>query len=153
MKIRKATLWDIPEYSDLALDFISSNPMAHIAKADKDEVSQFLVEAIEKDGALIILAESGNRLAGICGAILYPVYYAPSVLVGSELWWFVKPEFRGSQAGKLMREAIERWAAENNAQAMLMIALENEKTQAIDRLYRRSGYCPIEHTYMKEIHQ
>jgi GNAT superfamily N-acetyltransferase len=152
MKVRAATIWDIPEYSELAMDFISSNPLAHIAKADKDEVSGFLLDAIDRDGALIILAEVGNNIAGICGAMIYPIYYAPSVLVGSELWWFVKPEYRGSLAGKMMRETIENWAKSKDAQAMLMVALENEKIDAVGRLYKRHGYTPMEHTYMKGLH-
>lgn len=152
MKVRRATIWDIPEYAELAMDFISSNPLAHIAKADKDEVSGFLLDAIDRDGALIILAEVGNNITGICGAMIYPIYYAPSVLVGSELWWFVKPEYRGSLAGKMMREAIENWAKSKDAQAMLMVALENDKIDAVGRLYKRHGYTPMEHTYMKGLH-
>jgi GNAT superfamily N-acetyltransferase len=152
MKVRRATIWDVPEYADMAMEFISSNPLAHIAKADKDEVSNFLLEALDKEAAIIILAEHGNNIAGICGAMIYPIYYAPSVLVGSELWWFVKPEYRGSMAGKMMREAIEDWSKSNGAQAMLMVALENEKINAVGRLYKRHGYTPMEHTYMKGLH-
>jgi hypothetical protein len=46
---------------------------------------------------------------------------------------------------------IEGWAEQIGASQLFMIALENDRAAAMERVYSRSGFSPIERTFTKEI--
>lgn len=151
MRVRKATEADLPEYMKLAKAFHMASPMHGAIDFDPDGYSRFYLSSLNQDSIGIWLAEIDDKIVGICGALAYPLYFNPSALVVQELWWWLTPSARGSGAGAKMFQQIEQWAKEQNAVALFMIALEDQRAQKMERLYARAGFRPMERTFIKEV--
>ena len=151
MLVRKATETDLPEYIKLAQAFHTASPMHGSIGFDVPGYSQFYLSSLQNDSDGIWLAEIENKIVGICGALVYPLYFNPSALVVQELWWWLTPASRGSGAGGQMFKQIEQWAKDKNASALFMIALEDNRAKKMENLYIRAGFKPMERTFIKEV--
>lgn len=151
MIVRKAAESDLPEYLTLAQAFHAASPMHGAIEFDVSGYSQFYLSSLQNDSVGIWLAEVDGEIVGIGGAVAYPLYFNPSALVVQELWWWLTPASRGSGAGKQMYKQIEQWAKDKNASALFMIALEDERAKKMENLYIRSGFKPLERTFIKEV--
>ena len=151
MIVRKATEVDLPEYIKLAQAFHTASPMHGSIDFDVPGYSQFYLSSIQNDSVGIWLAEIDNVIVGICGALVYPLYFNPLALVVQELWWWLTPASRGSGAGGQMFKQIEQWAKDKNASALFMIALEDNRAKKMENLYIRAGFKPMERTFIKEV--
>jgi GNAT superfamily N-acetyltransferase len=151
MIVRKATEKDLPKYIVLAESFHMASPMHGVIAFDTIGYSQFYLSALQNDNIGIWLAEIDGEIVGICGALVYPMYFNPSALVVQELWWWLTPASRGSGAGGKMFKQIEEWAKERNASALFMIALEDSRAKKMENLYVRAGFKPMERTFIKEV--
>ena len=151
MLVRKATETDLLEYIKLAQAFHTASPMHGSIGFDVPGYSQFYLSSLQNDSIGIWLAEIENNIVGICGALVYPLYFNPSALVVQELWWWLTPASRGSGAGGQMFKQIEQWAKDKNASALFMIALEDNRAKKMENLYIRAGFKPMERTFIKEV--
>jgi GNAT superfamily N-acetyltransferase len=151
MIVRKATEVDLPKYIVLAESFHTASPMHGVIGFDAAGYSQFYLSSLQNDNVGIWLAEIDDEIVGICGALVYPVYFNPSALVVQELWWWLTPASRGSGAGGQMFKQIEQWAKEKNASVLFMIALEDNRAKKMENLYTRAGFKPMERTFIKEV--
>jgi GNAT superfamily N-acetyltransferase len=151
MIVRKATETDLPKYIVLAESFHMASPMHGVIGFDAAGYSQFYLSSLQNDSVGIWLAEIDGEIVGICGALVYPMYFNPSALVVQELWWWLTPASRGSGAGGKMFKQIEQWTKEKEASALFMIALEDNRAKKMANLYIRAGFKPMERTFIKEV--
>jgi GNAT superfamily N-acetyltransferase len=151
MIVRKATEVDLPKYIVLAESFHMASPMHGVIAFDVAGYSQFYLSSLQNDSVGIWLAEIDDEIVGICGALVYPMYFNPSALVVQELWWWLTPASRGSGAGGKMFKQIEQWSKEKDASALFMIALEDSRAKKMENLYIRAGFKPMERTFIKEV--
>ena len=151
MQVRKATEADLDQYVGLARTFHAASPVHNVIDFDPVGYAQFYLSSLENESVGIWLAEMNGKIVGICGAIAYPMYFNPTALIVQELWWWLTPESRGSGAGKMMFNTIEDWAKDKNASALFMIALEDSRAKKMEHLYARSGFKPMERTFIKEV--
>lgn len=149
--VRKAKVSEVNECVKLLREFHKNCPMHSVSEYDEEHAAKFLTNAIEQDTMLVAVAEQDNKLIGCVGALLYPLYMNPKDTVVQELWWWLTPESRGSGAGKQLYKFIEDWAKENNANLLFMIALEDERAAKMEKLYKRTGFQPMERTFFKEL--
>jgi N-acetylglutamate synthase-like GNAT family acetyltransferase len=149
--VRQAEKSDKAGVIEQARAFFAASPMGQRVDFDEAGFGAFLDHVDASDTAQIWVAEKGGDVVGIAGAMAFPLYFAPSVTVAQELFWWVDPAERGSSAGKQMMFAIEGWAEQIGASQLFMIALENERAGTMERVYSRSGFMPIERTFTKEI--
>jgi GNAT superfamily N-acetyltransferase len=149
--VRKAIEADLPQYVKLAQSFHMASPMHGSIDFDAQGYSKFYLASLKNDTVGIWLAEIDGEIVGICGALVYPLYFNPSALVVQELWWWLTPKSRGSGAGGKMFKQIEDWAKEHNASALFMIALEDSRAKKMENLYIRAGFKPMERTFIKEV--
>ena len=151
MIVRRATEQDLPEYVRLARRFHAASPVSTAIPFDPEGFGAFYLNSLENPDIGLWLAEQDNRILGIAGAVMYPMYFSPTHRVAQELWWWLEPEARGSGAGAEMYRLIEAWATKNEASAMFMIALEDANSGKMANLYARKGYRPMERTFIKEV--
>jgi GNAT superfamily N-acetyltransferase len=151
MIVRKATETDLPKYIVLAESFHMASPMHGVIGFDAAGYSQFYLSSLQNDSVGIWLAEIDDEIVGICGALVYPMYFNPSALVVQELWWWLTPASRGSGAGGKMFKQIEQWSKEKDASALFMIALEDSRAKKMENLYSRAGFKPMARTFIKEV--
>lgn len=149
--VRHAETSDKAGVIEQARAFFAASPMGKHVDFDAAGFGAFLDYVEASDKAQVWVAERGGEIVGIAGAMAFPLYFAPSVLVAQELFWWVTPEERGSNAGKQLMSSIESWAKQIGAHHLFMIALEDECAPTMERVYSRSGFLPIERTFTKEV--
>jgi len=97
------------------------------------------------------LAELNGEVVGITAGIIYPLYFSPSHKVSQELLWWLTPSARGSGVGNKMFNHLQLWSKERGAKTIFMIALEDERSAKMEKVYCRAGFEPMERTFMKGI--
>lgn len=70
-------------------------------------------------------------------------------LEAKEAFWFVEPEHRGH--GMDLLERFESWASEHKAKRVWMVRLDGLRERALDRIYERRGYRPVERSFCMEM--
>jgi len=151
MQVRAAIAEDLPKYKDQARVFHAASPVHSAIDFDDDGYANFYLAALTNPDIGMWLAESEDKVVGIAGALMYPIYFSPNTRVAQELWWWLTPDSRGTGAGAAMFAQIEQWAVEQKAQAIFMIALEDSRVDSMVKVYGRAGYRPTERTFMKEM--
>jgi hypothetical protein len=136
---------------DLAEAFVATTPVSHIIPFDRTGTAAFIESALDNENIIVLVAEDDGKLIGITAAIAYPMYFNPAKLVVQELWWYIKPDERGGSASKLLFQEIEKWGMSKQAEAMFMVALDNDRVETMVKLYGRLGYTPTERTFVKEL--
>lgn len=150
LKVRKASESDLDRYIELLADFHAASPMKGVADFDAPKTRAFLSTSLENTNILLLVGEIDGEIVGVTSCLLYPLYFSPDYQVAQELWWWLTPQSRGSGIGHAMFREIEAWAKEKNARALFMIALEDERAAAMEKVYFRAGFRPLERTFIKE---
>lgn len=148
--VRPLTEADLPAYIAMATEFHKEDcPVNDIIPLDPEGLATFLSNIIDNDSFRAVIAEVDGEPTGIAGAALYPMYFNPSHFVVQELWWWLSPAHRGSGVAQRMYQDIEKWAADSGAVALFMIALHNDNVERMAKMYKRSGFRPMERTFVK----
>lgn len=151
LRVRAAEKSDRAGIIAQARAFVAASPMGQRVAFDEAGFGAFLDSIDGTDTAQVWVVDKGGEVVGIAGALAFPLYFAPSVTVAQELFWWIDPAERGTSAGKQMMFAIESWAEQIGADQLFMIALENDRSATMERVYSRQGFSPIERTFTKEI--
>lgn len=151
LRVRTADKSDRAGIIDQARAFVAASPMGQRVAFDDAGFDAFLDSVDDSDTAQVWVVDKGGEVVGIAGALAFPLYFAPSVTVAQELFWWIDPAERGTSAAKQMMFAIEGWAEQIGASQLFMIALENDRSATMERVYCRQGFSPIERTFTKEI--
>ena len=130
-------------------EFHAASPMHGVAAYDPTKTRAFLAASLENSDILLLVGELEGEIVGVTSCLLYPLYFSQA-MVGQELWWWLTPKARGSGIGKVMFQTIEAWAKDKGASALFMIALEDERAAAMEKVYFRAGFKPLERTFIKE---
>lgn len=147
--VRKAQEEDWGDMLRMAGDFVASNPYG--MGLSPDAFRGLFDNALTGDHLAFWIARAHGQAAGMMGAITYPLFFNPAMNIAQELFWWVNPEHRATQAGKALLASFEGWAEQYGAHRLMLLAQENDRIAAIDRLYRTMGYAPIERVYYKEL--
>ena len=150
MIIRRATEKDLDVYCNLLAKFHKASPVRNFARPDALKTFDFLKSSLEKDDIILLLGELDGEIVGITAGLLYPLFFSKCMVV-QELWWWLTPKARGKGFGKALFEAIENWAKEKGADALFMIALEDDRSKQMEKIYLKAGFKPMERTFVKEL--
>jgi RimJ/RimL family protein N-acetyltransferase len=147
--VRPLTEDDLPAYIEMAAAFHADCPVNDLIPFDPEGTADFLTGIMSNENVRAVLAELDGVPVGIAGAALYPMYFSPDSHVVQELWWWLSPSHRGSGAAQRMYKDIENWAKDSGAVALFMIALHNDNVDRMAKMYGRSGFRPMERTFVK----
>ncbi|MDR0250198.1 MAG: GNAT family N-acetyltransferase [Burkholderiales bacterium] len=155
MSIRRATVDDIPVIADGAARFVSQSPFAPFAQFSKDAFTPVARWLIEGESSVAFVAEVNGEVVGAIVGMLAPLWFSPSVILGSEIGWWVNEEHRGSTVGGRLLIAFERWATERGASAVtlsdLIVSDANSGVRGLDLMMQRARYTMAERCYLKEV--
>lgn len=143
MTIRKATLADIPRIVDMGRRFFEAMANPLIGDYSEEAAAATAKMLIESDDGILLVGPHG-----MAGALVYP-FYMTGQSTAQELFWWVDPDHRGM--GQMLLTALESAARAKGAETMTMIALENLNPDAVGAIYRRAGYRPSEHSYIRRL--
>jgi GNAT superfamily N-acetyltransferase len=145
--VRQAIEADIPQILVNGRRFVES--LKYEFEYDPAEMEK-AARQMMADGLLVIAVDDDGAHLGGVGAIRQPVFMSKSVLAMERFFWVV-PDQRAGGIGKALFYAFEKCAKESGCTDVAMIALEDESLHKVDALYRKAGYAPFEHTYMKRL--
>jgi GNAT superfamily N-acetyltransferase len=151
LNVRQATEQDLDKYIELLGHFHAASPMKGVAEYDPVGIRAFLATSLENTNIALLVGELDGEIVGVTSCLLYPMYFNPGYQVAQEMWWWLTPAARGSGVGQAMFKALEAWAEEKNARALFMVALEDERAAAMEKVYFRAGFRPLERTFIKEL--
>ena len=151
LRVRRSEKSDKAGIIKQARAFFAASPMASRVGFDADGFGAFLDQVDASNAAQVWVVDKAGKIVGIAGVMAFPLYFAPSVTIAQELFWWIDPAERGTNAAKQMMFEIEDWAAQIGANQLFMIALENERAAIMERIYSSRGFSPIERTFTKEI--
>lgn len=133
---------DLLQIREFCLEALKESP--HKDVVDIDRVTNYCWSCM-KDGELrvLFLMLDEDKLVGVLfGAATENVLY-PSV--GGEVFWYVKPEYRGKSALKLF-DMFDDWSKSFAYSACSYFP----SGQDLSKLYERYGYKPVEISYVRK---
>lgn len=144
--IHEATVEEIPGIVRFMKQFeqVSGNIKVDIEYATKRYVNMVTAGVAHM---FVMNDEKGDMIGGL-GCIVAPDL-TNSRIMAIETYWFMAPGDRGK--GISLLTYFEQWAKERGIDAVAMIHLNDSYPKALERLYIRRGYVPIETHYVKEL--
>lgn len=117
-----------------------------LSEIDYDPASfrETLEAGIDSDNQAYLVAEQSGQVVGMIGGIVYPSYFNRNSLTGQEMFWWSE-----STEGLRLYRALEAWAISKGCTSFSMVALQDREFTRMDALYKRMGYRPSEHSYIK----
>ena len=92
-----------------------------------------------------------SQVVGMSGALIYPFYFNYNHITGQELFWWMRPDKRGSTDSIRMFKALEDEAKNKNAGSFAMIALDKVNPEVVGNMYMKRGYRPSDHGYIRSL--
>lgn len=133
----------------MARAFHKAAKVDRFVEIDDGTLSATFANLMGAGTGLLLVGSTERGLGGAVGALLHPHYMNAAHLTGQELFWWVDPEHRG--IGPALFDALELWVAAMGAQSFSMIALEELRPAAVGEIYRRRGYVPAEHSWIRRL--
>lgn len=148
--IRPAVADDAPAIAEMGERFHAEAAWSDIADYRIGDCSKSLIQMIETELGIVLVAENEGRIVGIAGGLVFPLYFNHAHKSGQELFLYVEPGLRDGTGGKLL-SALECEARRMGCQSWAMIALDKVNPEATGRLYRRHGYRASEHSWIRRL--
>jgi hypothetical protein len=136
--IREATEADIPALLETLTAFHAASNN-HVALC-LDTLETTLRNLIASPDGVVLMTDKGSATGGL----LHSSWFNAGHRTGAELFWWAP-----AGDGLALFNALEDWAISNGAQSFGMAALEALRPDAVGAVYRRRGYRPVEHSYVK----
>jgi len=147
--IRKAVIEDARQVIEMARKFFNETAYKDLTEYDPRAIAKIFEKSFFDENYVVLVAEE-ESLIGMAVGFTHPLLLNASHLSGSELAWWVEKSTRGQKAGLNLFNALNKWAfEERKADSFLMIALESVNPEKTGEFYRRKGYKPMEHLYIR----
>ena len=155
MKIRRATPEDLINIASIVIDSFTNETNKHINDLEKPSecnhqkfCNSYVERAKSRIPFVIYIAELNNEIVGIAGGVVDEHPWS-NIRWGSEDFWFVKKEHRGSRAGLLLFNKLMDWFKKNKAQRIHMTHYTwNNK---VEKFYTKKGFVPFETSYVYKV--
>lgn len=143
--IRNGEYKDLPRIVEMAREFWSHTIYDEEYCPDTVYV---MAELSLNQGLLSVLEVDGIARGFACG-IKGPLLANSEVFTGTELAWWVDPEYRQGKNGIGLMEHLENQAKEVGIKYWNMAYMESSMPEVIKGIYKKMGYTKVESTYMK----
>lgn len=149
MSIEKITAATLPEVREVGEKFTAS--VNYPGGFDYPSFAEAWGPTLQLGLGEIYAARNSDRhIVGLFGA-----YFSKDPFSGwktaAEAFWFVLPEYRRSSIAMRLFDRFEQEAKERACKKILMIHLDGEFGEVLEKLYTHRGYKVIEKTFCKLI--
>lgn len=151
MKIRTVTPDDLDSLLRMAHAFHSASHVSEsLPLCDKSFVNS-IVNMLSDGRGMVFVAERDGELCGMIGVMLSRHWFNESLLLASDMFWWVDDSARGSSAGLKLLNAAESWAKECGCYMMVMAHTPTIQPEKVHNLYIRRGYAQQDTYYAKVV--
>lgn len=148
-EIRAAEPNDLVALLSMGRDFFDHSGSAAFTTFDENSLTATLIALMSGvSGGSLLVAEADDKAVGMAACVVFPFYANHETLMGQEIFWWVRPEYRKGIGGSLLDE-LEAEAKRKGAKVFIGANLSGERNAAFERLYRRRGYTPAENTHLR----
>lgn len=142
--IRRATTADVEQLLDMGEAFIAATAYKAFVTANRGRMGDVIAGVLARADGAVFVSARGDRLSGMIGGLIYahPFSGEPTAF---EMFWWTSPDDRRS--GVRLLRALERWAREQGATHMQMVAPDAR----VGAFYERVGYTPVETSYQRAL--
>lgn len=147
MPVRLATTDDLDAIADMAMRFIGRTRYAAILSLNRDDIKNTIVGLLEH--GRIWVAEIDGVVRGFIACVMQGAWFSPSTRIALEAAWWMDEEVRGRPEGVRLLLAFERWAKDQQADAICMSDIVIEGNTAAASILERLGYAVSERTFFK----
>lgn len=148
--LRFAEERDVPTILEVLESFHNETPYGDIP-LNVDSLRNLVSGLIKSDrNQSIILVDEEQDFRGFIAATKTP-FLVTGAMVANEMFWYVKPEYRGTRVGLTLMDAFEFWAKRVGCTHCQLTTSQTEYADKLNKLYQRRGYHIAEHVYLKEI--
>lgn len=144
--IKSASQSDIPQIIELARKFHAVSGYENI-EFDEETVENILITSI--DQGLCPIGVVDGKIVGFLAGLAYPAILNANVMVGTEIAWWVEPEFRGKKIAIQLLLRAEENARAKGLYCWSMMCLEKLNADGLENIYERLGYEKAERTYLR----
>lgn len=151
--VREATVDDLPQlvaWGRLFAGKLSDESNGALPLPDEESLYMLMARLATRPETVLLVAESDAPLGMIAGT-LNPVMWAHQQVIAQELFWWVDETYRGTKAGSALLDAFEAWGKEHGACSVVMVCEEALRPKPLTAVYRRRGYKPQEHGFIKRV--
>lgn len=100
---------------------------------------------------MLLVATDYLDIIGFVGGMVAPMYMNLDYKMGTELFWWVHPNYRKSGVGQALLEGIEKAAKAAGCKFWTMIAMQCMAPERAGAIYEKAGYRWVERSYAKEL--
>lgn len=144
--IKDASQSDVPQIVELARKFHAVSGYENI-EFDEETVENLLCASIEQ--GLCPIGVVDDKIVGFLAGLSYPAILNANVMVGTEIAWWVEPEFRGKKIAIQLLLRAEENARAKGLYCWSMMCLEKLNADGLENIYERLGYEKAERTYLR----
>jgi GNAT superfamily N-acetyltransferase len=144
--IKNADQSDVQEIIELARKFHAVSGYENI-EFDEETVENLLITSI--DQGLCPIGVVDGKIVGFLAGLAYPAILNANVMVGTEIAWWVEPEFRGKKIAIQLLLRAEESARAKGLYCWSMMCLEKLNADGLENIYERLGYEKAERTYLR----
>jgi len=150
--LRDAEHPDIPELVEMLLAFQLEAGCYDQIDPCRESLAGFLKGIIDSQDAGAEIYEIDGVIAGATAILAYPSWFNQKQKVGQELFWYIKPEYRG-KFGMAMRmfKWLERWAENHKLTALTVASTGTMKVDKLASFYEKRGFKVWDVLYTKEV--
>lgn len=145
MRLRLASVTDMPRLVEMTKNFISLTPYSHYP-VDDAKLEDLITQCLDYTrNVIFVYTTDEDELQGMLAATTNEFLFNRE-RIASEMAWWVEPAYRG-RGGTLLKAAFEHWARHMGCSLASMSSLD---TPAVRKVLARSGYRKTEDTFVKE---
>lgn len=120
---------------------------------DEEKIKQTFYEytlTSARNDKLFLVSEDPltSNITGFIVGLIYEPLFSREKLANEIAWWVEDNPF---QHAKKLREAFEYWAQICGASKVIMSQLQNDRSKALERVYRGLGYRLAEQAFIKDL--
>lgn len=151
--IRSAEIKDVPQIVDMLLAFQQeAGCYGHIDPC-RDSLTNFITKMIGLPlRAPVVVYEVDGVIAGTTALIVEPSWFNYAQLAAQELFWYIRPEYRG-RFGIAMRlfKWLEKWCVDNGVKSLSVASTGTLNVGKLEDFYTRRGFAKADVIYIKEV--
>lgn len=144
--IRKVRYEDKDEYIKLIRLFVEERMAVFGIRFDEVNSEAQFDMFFKMDTVSALVMEENGELIGTIVGVFGPLMFCEGV-VAQEMVWYVKPEHRGLNGLRLIRE-FENVAKFIGCSAIIMIGMDKDPA---NNFYIKDGYVPLQNNFYKRL--
>lgn len=146
MKIRHATLADVPQLMSMSMEFYPLTSYSKYAPFDLETVQELTVNIVQH--GIYLVGELDGKIEGMLAVTLVPFIFNKNITTAHEVVLWVNPSAQKSGIGRALVKRADELRMLRGVKAFQMVRLSTSPA-ILDDVYVSLGFQPSEFCFTK----